>query len=285
MSEFTWSNYFYVPGISPAIADFTRYVNKELESEYGTLVAYVFVHTALYLVSLLVLMTVAAASIFDPKGAHKWIYDKYLRHIAAQKVAVINHAFVTAVGGWVGWFAIGMPYWHYWNPITADFMWLVDFSLAYFIVDTALDAYSGYDKIFLFHHVAAFIVWGDLRFSLRAGTPLMCIILMIAEVTNLLQAPWRLAKSLGYPGIVRALSAPLTYSFMFFRCVCYPIFYTPFVCEVFFNPPSFPGRMQEVYFVTFSITGVLIGGFEWSRSLYIGYKRMLHKENKSAKTH
>eukprot|EP00042_Codosiga_hollandica_P032171 m.201534 g.201534 ORF g.201534 m.201534 type:complete len:234 (+) comp53830_c0_seq3:232-933(+) len=184
MSEFTWSNYFYVPGISPAIADFTRYVNKELESEYGTLVAYVFVHTALYLVSLLVLMTVAAASIFDPKGAHKWIYDKYLRHIAAQKVAVINHAFVTAVGGWVGWFAIGMPYWHYWNPITADFMWLVDFSLAYFIVDTALDAYSGYDKIFLFHHVAAFIVWGDLRFSLRAGTPLMCIILMVNSLCS-----------------------------------------------------------------------------------------------------
>eukprot|EP00042_Codosiga_hollandica_P032173 m.201535 g.201535 ORF g.201535 m.201535 type:complete len:125 (+) comp53830_c0_seq3:1244-1618(+) len=88
-----------------------------------------------------------------------------------------------------------------------------------------------------------------------------------------------------YPGIVRALSAPLTYSFMFFRCVCYPVFYSPFVYEVFFNPPNFPGRMQEVYFVTFSITGVLIGGFEWSRSLYIGYKRMLHKENKSAKTH
>lgn len=72
---------------------------------------------------------------------------------------------------------------------------VLDFSIAYFIIDTShYILFTPNDHLFIAHHVAVLYVFITCRYIIRYGAFAILLLLVLAEVTSLLQNMWSLAS-------------------------------------------------------------------------------------------
>jgi hypothetical protein len=106
-----------------------------------------------------------------------------------------------------------------------------------------------------------------------------------AEITNLIQVPWRAAKLVGFPRVFDALSAPMTFLFIATRIFILPAYFFLMLYEtVFFERESFGDLLWLAYFTIFIISLIMVGGFFWARDLIRGYLKSTRKAKETGKT-
>ena len=111
----------------------------------------------------------------------------------------------------------GFDLYNFWGPSTPDSVFVLDISIAYFIVDTIMDCFNGMDVLFLLHHVCSSTTPFLACHVTMRGAPWLIKALFIGEITNPLQVPWLASKQLGYRSLHDALSGAFTFAFVFVR--------------------------------------------------------------------
>jgi hypothetical protein len=119
----------------------------------------------------------------------------------------------------------------------------------------------------------------------RRGGNWATLSLMLGEATNMIQIPWLTSKLLGYLSVFNALSLPMTASFVLFRGVILPIFFSLYFYDTHFNsehPTLVYAPYIEVYF-TLCFVAMLLGSFIWLKKMINGYLKSIRKGKEAGK--
>uniref|UniRef100_A0A0D9ZWZ8 TLC domain-containing protein n=1 Tax=Oryza glumipatula TaxID=40148 RepID=A0A0D9ZWZ8_9ORYZ len=108
---------------------------------------------------------------------------------------------------------------------------VLDYSVAYFTMDLLhYLAFLPGDTLFIAHHVATLFVFVTCRYLVRHGAYALLVLLVLAEVTSLLQNVWTLAgiwraEKPAAARVYRALSPPFYFIYTVVRGVAGPLFF------------------------------------------------------------
>ncbi|KAL5231349.1 hypothetical protein ABZP36_030125 [Zizania latifolia] len=108
---------------------------------------------------------------------------------------------------------------------------VLDYSVAYFTMDLLhYLAFLPGDTLFIAHHLATLFVFVTCRYLVRHGAYALLVLLVLAEVTSLLQNVWTLAgiwraEKPAAARVYRALSPPFYFLYTVVRGVAGPLFF------------------------------------------------------------
>ena len=185
----------------------------------------------------------------------------------------------SSTGGFQAWRqrSLGLDTATFWSITTADEQWLCDVSFSYFLLDTAFDFMKDFTVVMTLHHVCTLGCIYVLRFATPRGGLVMCLNLMLAELTNTIQVPWTTSKILGYTSLHHALSLPLTAAYILIRGVVFPVFFYFYVTATYVAEEAVVATWQ-VHVTTVCIVGVVLGSFVWTYDLVVGYRKYAAKQ-------
>eukprot|EP00042_Codosiga_hollandica_P035865 m.269233 g.269233 ORF g.269233 m.269233 type:complete len:293 (-) comp54735_c0_seq30:70-948(-) len=218
----------------------------------------------------------------QPSSPHAWLHDAKKRKRVAQMVHTYTYVLLTVSAN-----ALNLAEnWNasYFDRNRPEHLWIFDVSIAYFLVDTVIDHFSGYfDVMFLVHHVVCLANLFVARYALDRTANLMLLGLGVGELTNIMQQPWNAARELKYTRVYDRLSLPFTVYYVLVRVICAPTILISTIKEAYFSStaPPVAGWVTPAYIVFESF--ILYGSFVWSYKLVQGYRKHRSKGKDATK--
>jgi len=202
------------------------------------------------------------------------------------KIVCSLHAIVTSIAcfvffsqQWKGIHGIGFELFalKVLEPLDPTQKVIVDFSLSYFIIDTAylFASYQAKNKMmYVIHHLSSIYIWSLVRYHNVAGG-VVILSLFLGELSNPFKITWEICKDVKYDKGYRLFSHLFTWIFVSIRCFIGPVLTWKIYQRIGHIEISPGSNVMTQIWLTLALG--IFGGFVWSYSLIKGYMKFLNK--------